>query len=148
MCGLNNKCLYTIVLRTFKCLVNIVYHFSVTIFNMVDNDICSKTAAYRKIGNSLFNSIFNCADRKTAAVVETCTEAEHKKFFFAYLILIAGVIQRRIARGIILFILFALCGFSFRFGSSLLNSGCVAFCGFACCLCAASAGCHSHHHGK
>ena len=105
VCRLNNELLYFIGNCSVKCLLNVIYDFIIAAFNVVDDDICCEAAAYRKIGKCVLKRLLDSTYCKAAAVIEACTEAEHKKLVFTDAILISWVVEGSIA-GIVVLLFF------------------------------------------
>ena len=110
------------MVRNDNVFIHIIYLDTVTILNMVNDNVSGKASSDGIIRKSLFQITFNCADIQAAAVIEAGAEAEYQQFIVPDIIRISGIIQRSIA-GIIIFFLFSRSSFTRAHSSGVCGTG-------------------------
>ena len=77
---------------------------SVTLFQLVDDDLAGKCTAYLVLGESIRNGILNGADGDVAAVVVACTKAHDHNGSICGLLRVCGLSRRSVCLLCLLFI--------------------------------------------
>ena len=95
---LHDEVLHAVGHGTLKRLGHIVDLLAVTGLNVVDDDLRRECAAHRPVGVSLLQGVLNALDVVDAAVVVGRAERNDQKLVFADAVLIAGIVQRSVAR--------------------------------------------------
>ena len=95
--GLHNQSLHTVGNRTVQSLFHVIDLLAVTGLDVVDDDLGGEGAADGPVGESLGQSILNALDVFHTAVVEGSTEGDDQQFLLADLVLVPGIVQRRVA---------------------------------------------------
>ena len=78
VCGLYDKLLYAVLFKALERFVNIVDLDTVTLFQLVDDDLAGECAAHFLIGVRVRDSFFYRADSCVTAVIVACSEAYRK----------------------------------------------------------------------
>ena len=94
---LDNQLFNSVLHGALQCLIHIVDALAVTSLNVVDNDLCGKCTADCPIRECILDGILDTLDIFHTAVVEGSTKADYQDLLVANLILIARIVQARVA---------------------------------------------------
>ena len=89
--------------RTVQRLGDIVDPLTVTLKDMVDDDLTGEGPAHTEVREGLLQGVFDRADGQTAVIIVAGAEADHQKLLLSDFILITGIIESGVT-GFIVFI--------------------------------------------
>ena len=105
---LHDEGLDAVVCCAIQGLLHVVDLHAVTLEDVVDDDLACEGAAHTPVGKGFLERRLDRADGEAAAVIEACAEGHDQQLLLADLICVAGIVQGRVARGVVFFLFFAL----------------------------------------
>ena len=94
---LNNEVLDAVGNCAVQSLRHVVDLLAVTSLNVVDDDLCSESAADRPVGVRFLQRVFDALDVGDAAVIERRAERDDQQLILADIVLVSGIILGSIA---------------------------------------------------